>query len=41
MRAKLTIAFEGELSVFLEPGFDFLLGLELEPEPVGGRQLVT
>ena len=30
--------FDGEASSFLEPGFAFLTGFELVPDPVGGKQ---
>jgi hypothetical protein len=35
------MAFDGDVSIFFVPGFDFLMGFELVPDPVGGRQQVT
>ena len=35
------MAFDGEMSSFLTPGFAFLTGFELVPDPVGGKQKVA
>ena len=35
------MAFDGDVSSFLAPGFAFLMGFELVPDPVGGKQQVA
>jgi hypothetical protein len=35
------MAFDEDVSIFLVPGFAFLMGFELVPDPVGGKQQVA